>query len=59
MKQSRQEGGRHSSVNLSASTIIAAPGSNPMHNNYVFFNLYLNCDAERTKINKRPGVTHY
>ena len=32
----------------------AAPGSNPKHTNYAFFNLYYwNCNGKRTKINKK------
>ena len=30
-----------------------------MHNIHAIFNLYLNCDVKRTKINKkRPGMAH-
>ena len=40
---------------------LAAPGSNPKHTIYTFFNLYYwNCDEKRTKINKkRPGLAHF
>ena len=34
----------------------AAPGSNPKHTIYAFFNLYRNCNEKRTKIKKRPGL---
>ena len=38
----------------------AAPGSNPKHTIYAFFNLYWNCNENRTKINKkRPGLAHF
>ena len=39
----------------------AAPGSNPKHTIYAFFNLYYwNCIEKITKINKkRPGLAHF
>ena len=38
----------------------AAPGLDPKHTIYAFFNLYWNCNEKRTKINKkRPGLAHF
>ena len=39
----------------------AAPGSNPKHTIYAFFNLYYwNCIKKITKVNKkRPGLAHF
>ena len=38
----------------------AALGSNLKHTINAFFNLYLNCNEKRTKINKKwPGLAHF
>ena len=44
----------------SASTHLVALGSIPIpHNINGYFNLHLNCDEKRTKVNKkRPGFAH-
>ena len=51
-------GGRHSFV---CAYHPAAPGSNPNHTIYAFFNMYYwNCIEKITRINKkRPGLAHF
>ena len=54
LKCHKSRGFFRDSVTFSCAYHPAAPGSNPNHTIYTFFNLYYwNCNEKRTKINKK------